>query len=366
MRPLPTVTHPRPAGGLAPFPVPVHFVFRGRKAAWPDLFDGSPLPDPDTIPERIVEVEECWIPQTFLRLHHAGLRTTISDRIRDDAINVVSYHDLAIRDFPINAYLVVTQHDGPRPEICDLRVVQNELNVLGENDHFIPHWPQPGLVPRDPSRGDRIESLVFKGSEANLYHAFRTQQFIDDLAAEGLTLQYDVKETATDGDRPRWHHYGESDLVLAVRDATEGDLKIKPASKLVNAWLAGCPALLGPEPAFRALRRGELDFFEVRTPAEAIAAVRRLRAEPDLFRAMIKNGFTRGQDFSHPRVTALWHGLLAGSAAVDFRRRRAQGILRRTTRWPMFAARALLQKRNRRIYENQRDHGYRPISNRYT
>jgi hypothetical protein len=41
---------------LPPFPAPVHFMFRGRKPAWPDLFDGSPLPDPDAIPDRLIEV----------------------------------------------------------------------------------------------------------------------------------------------------------------------------------------------------------------------------------------------------------------------------------------------------------------------
>jgi hypothetical protein len=47
-----------------------------------------------------------------------------------------------------------------------------------------------------------------------------------------------------------WHDYSTDDLVLAVRDLTEKDALVKPASKLVNAWIAGVPALLGPEPAF--------------------------------------------------------------------------------------------------------------------
>ena len=101
---------------LSQFTVPVHFKFRGRRSAWLDLFDGSPLPDADSIPERIVEVEECWIAQTYLRLRRAGLEATISDRFRDDAINVVSYHDLAVRDLAVTAYIIAAQHDAPRPE----------------------------------------------------------------------------------------------------------------------------------------------------------------------------------------------------------------------------------------------------------
>lgn len=352
---------------LSPFPVPVHFMFRGRKPVWPDLFDGSPLPDPDAIPHRIVEVEECWIVQTFLRLRQAGLEATISDRFRDDAINVVSYHDLAIRDLPVAPYIVATQHDAPRPEICDRTVVQNELNVATSTDHYIPHWPQPGLIPRDPARGSRLETICFKGSETNLYQAFRSPEFRAALRAEGISLDYDVKENAQANRLPRWHDYAHVDLVLAVRDATEEDLKLKPSSKLVNAWLAGCPALLGPEPAFRALRRSEHDYFEVRTPADVLAAVRRLRSEPALYDRMVRNGWARGAAFAHQRVTEAWHQLLAGPAAEDFIRLRSRRpLVRDTVRWALFAGRLPLHMRNRRRYVETRDRGYRPISDRHT
>jgi hypothetical protein len=342
-------------------------MFRGRKRAWPDLFDGSPLPDADAIPHRIVEVEECWVVQTYLRLRQAGLEVTISDRFRKEAINVVSYHDLAVRDFPALPYIVAVQHDAARPEICDRSIVQNQLNVLGRTDHFIPHWPQPGLIPRDPARGLRMETIAFKGSECNLYAAFRAEAFLRALRDEGLQLTYDVKENAKPGEPQRWQDYATTDLVLAVRDATEEDLKLKPASKLVNAWLAGCPALLGPEPAFQALRRGDLDYFEVRTPEDVLAAVRNLRREPSLYGAMVRNGHDRGGEFTHPQVTAEWHRVLAGPAAEEFSRLRARGaLLRPVTRWTSFVRRVLLHKLNRRTYEKARDHGYRPISNRYT
>jgi hypothetical protein len=352
---------------LAPFPVPVHFVLEGRKAAWEDLFDGSPPPDPDRIPERIVEVEECWIVQTYLRLRCASLQVTISDTFRDDAINVVSYHDLSLRDLPARPYIIATQHDAPRPEICDRNVVQNSLNVLTKTDHFIPHWPQPGLIPRDPARGTKIETLCFKGSVYNLYHAFRTPEFLAALSDQGLRLEYDVKENAKRGDPIHWHDYAQCDLVLAVRDATERDLRLKPASKLVNAWLAGCPALVGPEPAFQELRESPLDYFEVRTPRDVLDAVSKLRADPQLYAHMVENGRRRGADFASARITERWYALLAGPATSDFMRLCARRpLLRQMGRWAQFATRVPLHVHNRRRYFESRDHGYRPISDRYT
>ena len=239
--------------------------------------------------------------------------------------------------------------------------------MLGPTDDFIPHWPQPGLIPRDPARGRRIETLCFKGSETNLYEPFRSPAFREELQSCGLELQYDVKENAGPADPPRWHDYSSTDLVLAVRDATEVDLKIKPASKLVNAWLAGCPALLGPEPAFQALRRGELDYFEVREPKDVLAVVAKLRDSPSLFEAIVRNGTARAAEFSHQRVTECWHRLLSGPAARDFSALRSKrGSVHRARRWVRFCRQVLLHKANVRKYLKNRDHGFRPISQRWT
>jgi len=41
-----------------------------------------------------------------------------------------------------------------------------------------------------------------------------------------------------------------TDAALAVRPGNEYFRSIKPAAKLVNAWQAGCPALLGPEAGY--------------------------------------------------------------------------------------------------------------------
>jgi len=58
-----------------------------------------------------------------------------------------------------------------------------------------------------------------------------------------------------------WPDFREADLILAVRPGDRRRATNKPASKLVNAWLAGVPALLGPEVAYRELRRSELEWF---------------------------------------------------------------------------------------------------------
>ena len=70
-------------------------------------------------------------------------------------------------------------------------------------------------------------------------------------------------------------------------------LETKPASKLVNAWAAGVPAMLGPEPAYRELRSSPLDFLETPAAEAVLDAIDRLRGEPGLYAAMAENGLRR-------------------------------------------------------------------------
>ena len=58
-------------------------------------------------------------------------------------------------------FAVVAQADRPRPALSDMTVMQNGL--MGETGlrRTMPHWPQPGLIPRDPARGDRLETIAY-------------------------------------------------------------------------------------------------------------------------------------------------------------------------------------------------------------
>jgi hypothetical protein len=97
---------------------------------------------------------------------------------------------------------------------------------------------------------------------------------------------------------------------VAVRPNTSDPYCHKPASKLVNAWRAGVPALLGPEYAYRSLRRSELDYFEVTSADAAIEALRRLQASPGLFGDVVQNGLARAKDFEYDRIIEQWAHLL--------------------------------------------------------
>src|SRR5580698_7473480 len=93
------------------------------------------------------------------------------------------------------------------------------------------------------------------------------------LGAMGVTLEPRFQPAV-------WTDYLAVDAVLAVRETSELVLGVKPATKMINAWRAGCIPIMGVESACRQIGRPGVDYVEVTSPVEVVAAVRRLREDP--------------------------------------------------------------------------------------
>lgn len=313
--------------------------------------------------ERCIDGVDIWSAQTYIHLKQRGLNVHLVSDFVPGQICVVAYHHLMIRDMPFNSYVVACRLDSARPEICEQQTVMNPLNVLQPTDHFLPHWPQPTLKPRDRSRSTDIKTLDFKGGILNLAKPFQEPEFYQRLQEMGITFVMSSSDAACKSvEQYRyWADYTQSDVILAVRNLTEQDFKVKPAVKLINAWHAGCPVLLGSEPAYQALRQSELDYIEVRTPEDVIAAIRRLKDDPDLVRAMIENGFNRAKEFSTDRIAMLWRDLLAGSIIKGYEQWLQQSAVQKLVGRPLqFVRRTVQHKQQLKQYLYHRDHGKRP------
>lgn len=343
-------------------PYPVTFVVRSFKQRWSKLLYSSeaPIPEPDTIYNLFAGAEDNWVVQTYLRLKQRHLNVFLSDHFIPGKICVASSLDFGIKDYTFSSFVVGCRADGPKPPLCDFVVVQNPANVESETDVFIPHWTQPGLIPRNQSRGNCIKNVVFKGSENNLYEEFRSFQFRQELEHLGVRLLISGKPESK---IVEWHDYSEADLVLAVRDLTERDALVKPASKLINAWMVGVPALLGPEPAFRQFRHSPLDYIEVKTPQEALDAIRRLQEDPHLYQQMIANGLKRSEEFTPDRLAQRWRDVLAEPVAQRYERWLQRSPISRRGEFVIRAFRDKVEKARAKYH---RYHGKRIISGRVT
>jgi hypothetical protein len=219
----------------------------------------------------------------------------------------------------------------------------------------IPLWPQPGLISRDIIRGSVLSNLAYKGHIRNLDDSFKTAAFQSALVDLGINFHLDVCDdqfSRTTG----WNDFRNTDALLAARNLTLEDALIKPPSKLVNAWAAGVPALLGPEPAFRELRESDLDYIEIRSPNDVIKALRHLKDQPALYAAMIANGLTRSAEFTTAKIVGRWLTMLAGPVAAEYKTWRATNA---STKLLRYAKRSLQFKSAMRAYMRNINHGPR-------
>ena len=273
--------------------------------------------DPDRDWRQFQRGEQVWVLQTYLRLVRAGFPVELAGvPPREGLIVFHAKQARALRrqaHLLGNAILVAARADNRQPLIADFEILQNAHFADSRRRFHMPHWPQPGLLPRDPTRGTAIKRLVYKGFEGNLSPEFQRPEWRQLLADRGVEWVVDAARFAgreTDSQAMDWPDFRQADLILAVRPGDRSRATNKPASKLVNAWLAGVPALLGPEVAYRELRRSELDYFEISSLAEAQAAVDRLLGDPDLFKAMVENGRARAAGFTAEAILPRWEKLL--------------------------------------------------------
>ncbi|MCS0629267.1 hypothetical protein NX786_07975 [Telluria mixta] len=259
---------------------------------------------------------QVWVGQTYLRLKHQGFAVGLSATVPSAGI-VVMHADhvprlLAERSLWSNLTIVSARADRPPQPHADIEIVQNRTSAEGVRVLHIQHWPQPGLVRRDPARGTKVENVAFKGAAGEMAPAFASDLWGSRMAELGVQWHCDAAQWVGNAAQyaTNWHDYRSTDVILAVRKDLQGRYPRKPASKLINAWLAGVPAILGPESAYGELRRSELDYIEVTSAEEAYRAIEKLKNDPDLYMAMVQNGQKRAEEVSARTCTNAWADLL--------------------------------------------------------
>jgi hypothetical protein len=311
--------------------VNVHFVLPGEAALEPLL-----ALDPDLDWRQFMTGERAWILQTYLRLRGVCQRLRLVSRLPDEGIAIFSAkhrrHLLSAHRFARpGALLVAVREDVGRTPFADCELVQNPSQACDGNTIHMPLWPQPGLLARDEARGDALRAVAFKGYVENLHPSFRQPEWRAFLESRGLEWQLDAvpfARTPSGNHQVSWNNFRSTDLVVAVRPHDDSLHPRKPATKLYNAWLAGAPALIGPELACRALRRDDLDYIEVRDCAEAMRAIDGILANRERYRALVGRARQRAPEFSVATIVDRWRALIEQELP-----RRAEGARGRRPLW---------------------------------
>lgn len=285
--------------------------------------DDLPIPaleqlDPDRDWQAFVSTTRAWVLQTYLRLRAHRIPVQLINELPEADIAIVSAGDrhalLRNRSRRSRALIVAARGSfNSTPAFADAEIVQNQSQADDNRRFFMTHWPQPGLIPRDPARGTRIEKIAFKGFPKNLDGEFRGAEWHRFLNSHGIewvddAVPYD--DLKTNAAALQWPDYRDIDLVVAVRPDSSDMYPNRPATKLYNSWLAGVPALLGPELAYRAIRSHPDDYLEIRNLQEAKEAIVRLLREPDRYLALQLRARERAEEFNVQRTVSRWISLL--------------------------------------------------------
>lgn len=298
---------------------PLNFVVPDTHV-WPELkgWDGSRLAD-QVLSDRSDDILDSWVIRTFYQLRLAGeTQMTISNTTRRDAINFVGARQFGRKERDPLAFIVVPQGDAHHSELANFRIQQNGVRPERDDSATIWHWPQPGIIPRDAERGTRFDSLCYKGRILNLDEDFRSDAFLAAIRELGIT--FDVDGYNGERGEQNWNNYSQYDAVLAIRNLTVYDVSKKPASKLVNAWFAELPALLGPEPAYRELGTPGEDYIEVCNQGDILDALKVLRDNPERFASIVENGKRQRTRFTEEALTRMWLDTLSGPVSEHFER----------------------------------------------
>lgn len=258
-----------------------------------------------------------WILQTFIEIEKAvhGLRLSATA----PASGVVVLHSDDFYSFwhsctaPKDVFLVVVRADRSPNLYANIEITQNGFSRSDLRCRFVPHWPQPGLVIRDSCRGDLVDVVSYRGATEMLHPDLLSSSWAEALGALGL--KWDCGAAVFHGadtriDSLAWPDYRQVDVVLAIRPAATTDYPEKPASKLINGWLAGIPCILGREHAYRELRQAPEDYLEAVSPQDALELLGRLKTDPQLFRTMRARATQRATAFTRVSTRKRWIDLM--------------------------------------------------------
>ncbi|MGE3317427.1 MAG: glycosyltransferase, partial [Planctomycetaceae bacterium] len=195
---------------------------------------------------------------------------------------------------PYDAFVVGVQADYlPHPS-AQIHIVQNQSQV-SETCFWLPHWLQPGLIPRDSSRTG-LRTVGYAGQD--YYLAGGRGRWENECRRLGLEFRMLSAEN--------WHDFSSIDAVLAIRTFDHYEYDKKPATKLFNAWHVGTPLVAGNDSAFRQVGIPGADYLVVNSFEEAVSAIERLRDDGDLYGQIVEAGRRQALTFARERIAEAW------------------------------------------------------------
>ena len=253
----------------------------------------------------IAATAQNMIYQTWFWLHEAGVSCDLVHTLPKEGIVIFVSNTFSPRStLPPELFYVDVLADTRLLPITHFHLLQNQAKARWTpNSLFVPHWPQPSLIPRDPMRGSRFEKVSFFGDPNNLAPELQTPEWTNQLRRElGMFIHFQESS--------RWHDYSDTDVILAIRDFSRTPYYHKPATKLYNAWFAGVPFIGGRDSAYAIDGRPGMNYLVGTSPQQVIEHLRCLKADLTLRQQLVSNGYASGTVFFREATILQWQNII--------------------------------------------------------
>jgi hypothetical protein len=265
-----------------------------------------------------------WVWPLFCQLRDRNLPVSFSYALLPNAVNFihgeVARYQLSGEDFRTH-YIVGIRADFRPFPFSNIEIVQNKISAKG-NAFFMPHFPQPGLLPRRSDRCE-VENICFSGQIENF--GVDVPQFERDLAK--LECHFVYRKVG------EWQDMEDIDVLLGFRALSKERYKTKPPTKLFNAWLAEIPFIGGYDSACEQVGTPGSDYIQVSTYEELIRMIARLKRDPEYYRKMVEAGRKRGSEYTEDKITDRWITFLDNQVLPSFLAWRAEDRSERLMGW---------------------------------
>lgn len=251
--------------------------------------------------------EVVWTLQTYMILKEVGFQSTYSKTLKRNTINIAHVDTLKRIGPQKDCYVVAITADKRPVMWSNYEIVQNMNQIKSKKQVYVTHWPQPGLIPRK-DRQDQIRTVAYAGDPLN--NCLKQTPIQEDLKLLGLTYK--------DIDQNNWNDFSQIDLLLAIRSFDGEEYHDKPASKLINGWLADVPVISSCDSAYRQIANPGQDYILVQSYNELIEAIKGLANNRLLYQNLIQNGRLKREKYTRELIAESWRNILVHQIKSDY------------------------------------------------
>jgi len=244
--------------------------------------------------------QHAWVWPVYCQLKMRNWPVSFGYALKEGMVNIihgqVARECLTLSD--LRRHFIVTIRADFRPfPFGQFEIVQNQRYVGGRRV-YLPHLPQPGLIPRDRNR-DCVVNVCFSGQIENSIDTYALNR---DLEQMGCRLVF--RELG------QWQDMREVDILFGIRSFSKTPFHSKPPTKLFNAWLAGIPFIGGYDSAYEQVGQPGYDYLRVSDYDELVRAIVRLKEDPAFYREIVEHGAKAGEMYTPVRTVEKWEYFL--------------------------------------------------------